>query len=181
MERMRLPIARAVALLAASAASVASANLLPYGDTIQVTSDPAALNYGVATAVQSDGSFLVAWTRLMTYPNGHTTEEVVEQAFDSAGAPFGAPRALDALDGVSGASAVALPDGHYVVAWTRDLGPWAQIVDARGAPLAQPIVLPDSPVDDSGGDARLAAMPHGFAAIWKHSMPAGLDPNGVVR
>src|SRR5712692_6111554 len=158
---MRLPIARAVALLAASAASVASADLLPYGDTIQVTSDPAATNYGVATAVQSDGSFLVAWTRVMTYPNGHTTEEVVEQVFDSTGAPRGAPRALDAPYGVSGASTVALPDGHYVVAWTRDLGPWAQIVDASGVPLGQPVVLPDSPVDESGGDARLAAMPHG--------------------
>lgn len=181
MERRRLPIARGVALLALSAASVASADLLPYGDTIQITSDPAALNYGVATAVQSDGSFLVAWTRLMTYPNGYMTEEVVEQAFDSTGAPFGAPRALDALYGVSGASAVALPDGHYVVAWTRNLGPWAQIVDASGAPLGQPIVVPDSPVDDAGGDARLAAMPHGFAAIWKHSMPAGVDANGVTR
>src|SRR5579864_1659068 len=185
MEQMYLPIARAVALLAvsaASAASVASADLLPYGDTIQVTSDPAATNYGVATAVQSDGSFLVAWTRVMTYPNGYTTGEVVEQTFDGSGAPRGAPRALDALFGVSGASAVALPDGHYVVAWTRNLGPWAQIVDASGAPLvAQPVVLPGSPVDDSGGDVRLAAMPHGFAAIWKHSMPAGLDPNGVMR
>ena len=178
---MRLPIARAVALLAASAASVASADLLPYGDTIQVTSDLAASNYGVATAVQSDGSFLVAWTRVMTYPNGNTTEEVVEQTFDGTGAPLGAPRVLDALYGVSGPSAVALPDGHYVVAWTRNLGPWAQVVDANGAPLAQPIVVPDSPVDDSGGDARLAAMPHGFAAIWKHSMPAGLDANGVMR
>src|SRR5579864_1695812 len=184
MEQMYLPIARAVALLAvsaASAASVASADLLPYGDTIQVTSDPAATNYGVATAVQSDGSFLVAWTRVMTYPNGYTTGEVVEQTFDGSGAPRGAPRALDALFGVSGASAVALPDGHYVVAWTRYLGPWAQIVDASGAPLAQPVVLPDSPADESGGDVRLAAMPHGFAAIWKHSMPAGLDPNGVMR
>lgn len=178
---MRLPIALAVALLAALAASVASAGLLPYGNTIQVTSDPAATNYGVATAVHSDGSFLVAWTRVMTYPNGYTTEEVVEQTFDGTGAPLGAPRVLDALYGVSGASAVALPDGHYVVAWTRDLGPWAQIVDASGAPLAHPVVVPDSPVDDSGGDARLAAMPHGFAAIWKHSMPAGLDANGVLR
>jgi hypothetical protein len=181
MEQMRLPIARAVALLAASVASVASADLLPYGDTIRVTSDPAATNYGVATAVQSDGSFLVAWTRVMTYANGHTTEEVVEQAFDGAGAPLGAPRALDGIFGVSGASAVALPGGHYVVAWTRDLGPWAQIVDAAGVPLGQPVVLPDSPVDDAGGDARLAAMPRGFAAVWKHSMPAGLDPNGVMR
>lgn len=178
---MCLPIARAVALLVASAASVASADLLPYGDTIQVTSDPAATNFGVATAVQSDGSFLVAWARSMTYPNGHTTEEVVEQTFDGTGAPRGAPRVLDSLYGVSGASAVALPDGHYVVAWTRDLGPWAQVVDASGAPLAQPVVLPGSPVDESGGNARLAAMPHGFAAIWKHSMPAGLDPNGVMR
>lgn len=181
---MRLPIARAVALLAASAAlaaSPAAADVLPYGDTIQVTSDPAAANYGVATAVQSDGSFLVVWTRLMTYPNGYTTEEVVEQAFDGTGAPRGAPRALDTPYGVTAASAVALPDGHYVVAWTRDLGPWAQVVDASGAPLGQPIVLPDSPVDESGGDARLAAMPHGFAAVWKHSAPAGLDPNGVMR
>jgi hypothetical protein len=184
MKRMRLPIARAVALLAASAASaasVAAADLLPYGDPIQVTSDPAATNYGVATAVQSDGSFLVAWTRVMTYPNGNTTEEVVEQTFDGTGAPRGAPRALDSLYGVSGASAVALPDGHYVVAWTRNLGPWAQVVDAGGAPLAQPVVLPGSPVDESGGDVRLAALPQGFAAIWKHSMPAGLDPNGVMR
>src|SRR5258708_32105856 len=151
---MRLPIARAVALLAASAAWVAAADLLPYGDTIQVTSDPAATNYGVATAVQSDGSFLVAWTRVMTYPNGHTTEEVVEQTFDGTGAPRGAPRALDSLYGVSGASAVALPDGHYIVAWTRNLGPWAQVGGASGAPLAQPIVLAGSPADRSGCDAR---------------------------
>ena len=177
MERMRFPLVQALALMAASAAS---AELLPYPDTIQVTSDPAAFIFSIAAAVQADGSFLLAWTRVINYPNGAQAEEVVEQAFDVAGATLGPPRVLDAIFYLSGPSAVALPDGHYVVAWTRNLGPWAQIVDANGALLGGPVVLPGSPVDEAGRDVRLAAMPHGFAAIWKHVMPAGLDPNGAM-
>jgi hypothetical protein len=170
-----------VLALLAAAASVAHADLLPYGDPIQVTNDPAAVNYGVATAVQADGSFLVAWTRMMTYPNGYYDYEEVEQVFDVAGAPLGAPTVLDSAFGLSAPQARALPDGHYVIAWTQSQGPWARIVDASGAPLGPPVVLPGSPVDEAGSEPRLAALPHGFAAIWKHQMPAGVDASGDMR
>jgi hypothetical protein len=177
MACMRFPLVQALALLLA--ASAASADLLPFSDTIQVTNDPAAFNFNVATAVQAHGSFLLAWKRVINYPDGNQREEVVEQAFDVAGATLGPPQVLDAIYDLFGPAVVALPDGHYVVAWTRNLGPWAQIVDANGALIGGPVVLPGSPPDEAGSNVRLAAMPHGFAALWKHGILAGLDPSGA--
>jgi hypothetical protein len=175
---MRFLLVPALTLMLATAAS---ADLLPYGDTIQVTNDPTANNYGVATAVQADGSFLVVLSRAVTFPSGLGEGEVAEQAFDSTGAALGPIKVLDLGYNAFQTSAVALPNGSYVVAWTRNLGPWAQVVDGNGTPIGTPAVVPDSPVDDAGTDVRLTATAVGFAAVWKHTDPAGPDTSGAPR
>jgi hypothetical protein len=175
---MRFLLVPALTLMLATAAF---ADLLPYGDRIQVTNDPTANNYGVATAVQADGSFLVVLSRAVTFPSGLGEGEVAEQAFDSTGAALGPIKVLDLGYNAFQTSAVALPNGSYVVAWTRNLGPWAQVVDGNGTPIGAPAVVPDSPVDDAGTDVRLTATALGFAAVWKHTDPAGPDTSGAPR
>ncbi|MGE5234138.1 MAG: hypothetical protein ACM3OB_08500, partial [Acidobacteriota bacterium] len=130
-----------------------------------MTHDPVPENHVVVAAVQADGSFLVAWTRSMTYANGWRGEEFVAQAFDVNGLALGPLRVVDLRSSWTEGQAVALPDGRYALAWSGDQGLRAQILDATGTPLGIPFPLTYE-VGEGGDYLRFVATENGYAALW---------------
>ena len=55
----------------------ADAAILPVGEMIRVSDGAGSENLALATAIRSDGAFLVAWTRISPYSNGYRQREAV--------------------------------------------------------------------------------------------------------
>jgi len=182
MNRSRSVVARlAVSIFAALApagAPAALGALAAYGDRLLLTHDPNAANYRVATAVQSDGSFLVEWGREETYANGSRVLEVLAQAFDAEGTALGPAQQL--ASDAYGPVAMALPEGRYVAAY--DGGQHNHNFNARVIDPRTGQVGPEFSLDDSVGAAdfdvalRFVPTSDGFAALWTRRVTVGGSP-----
>ena len=115
----------------------------------------------------ANANVAIAWIRLnKTTGRGLA---IYSRRFDIEGIPLEEPVLIDAFDQVNEPEAVSLPDGGYVVAWSRgstqDIDLFGQKFTNDGSKSGGQFLI-NTTTDFNQGGITMAPQPNGFVAFW---------------